>query len=99
MENFKDVAGLLNWLVYGGGVILVSSWLLDKIPSFNALASDTKKIINLVVAVVLALASYAAIVYVPADFFALVDPYFKIIMGIVVMYAGQQVVHRLTKTQ
>lgn len=97
MKEFSDVAGLLNWLVYGGGVILVSSWILDKIPAFVQLASETKKLVNAIVAILLALASYAALVYVPAEYFALVDPYFKVIMGIVVLYAGQQVVHRLTK--
>ena len=99
MENFNDVAGLLSWLVYGGGVILVSSWILDKIPAFVALPSETKKMLNGVLAVALALLAYAALVYVPAEYFALFDPYLKVVMGIVVLYAGQQVVHRLTKTQ
>jgi hypothetical protein len=98
MGNFTDVASLLNFLVYGGGVILVASWLLDKIPAFVALPVDAKKYINMGVAVVLALASYAALLYVPAGYFAVIDPWFKIALGIVVLYSGQQVVHRLTKT-
>jgi hypothetical protein len=97
MKEFTDVAGLLNWLIYGGGVILVSSWLLDKIPAFVQLASETKKLINGIVAIILALASYAALVYVPASYFAVVDPYLKVILGIVVLYGGQQVVHQVTK--
>lgn len=97
MENFTDLAGLLNFMVYGGGVVLVASWLLDKIPAFTALAPEAKKMINMVLAVVLALGAYAAILYVPAEYFTLVDPWFKIALSIVVIYSGQQVVHKLTK--
>ena len=99
MENFTDLAGLLNFMVYGGGVVLVASWILDKIPAFTALVPDVKKVINMVLAVVLALGAYAAILYVPAEYFSLVDPWFKIALSIVVIYSGQQVVHKLTKTQ
>jgi hypothetical protein len=97
MKEFTDVAGLLNWLIYGGGVILVSSWILDKIPAFVQLASESKKLINGLVAIILALASYAALVYIPAGTFAVIDPYLKVILGIVVLYGGQQVVHRVSK--
>jgi hypothetical protein len=99
MGNFTDVASLLNFLVYGGGVILVASWLLDKIPAFNNLPIDAKKYINIALSVALALGSYAALLYVPAGYFAIVDPWFKIALGIVVLYSGQQVVHKLTKPQ
>jgi hypothetical protein len=83
--------------VYGGGVILVASWILDKIPAFVVLPPEAKKYINMAVSVVLALASYAALLYVPAGTFALIDPWFKIALGIIVLYSGQQVVHQLTK--
>ena len=76
--NFTDITSLLNFLVYGGGVILVASWVLDKIPAFVALPSDAKKYINIAVSVVLALGSYAALMYIPAEYFALIDPWFKV---------------------
>ena len=95
--NFTDISSLLNFLVYGGGVVLIASWLLDKIPGFVALQSEAKKWINMVLSVVLALGAYAAILYVPAEYFALIDPWFKIALSTVVIYSGQQVVHKLTK--
>ena len=95
--NFTDITSLLNFLVYGGGVILIASWALDKIPAFVALAPEAKKLINIAVSVVLALGAYAALLYVPADIFALIDPWFKVALSVVVLYSGQQVVHQLTK--
>ena len=95
--NFTDITSLLNFLVYGGGVILVASWALDKIPAFVALAPETKKFINIVLSVALALGAYAALLYVPAGIFALIDPWFKVALSVVVMYSGQQIVHQLTK--
>jgi hypothetical protein len=97
MGNFTDVTSLLNFLVYGGGVILVASFVLDKIPAFVALPVDAKKYINIAVSVLLALGAYAALLYIPANVFALIDPWFKVALGIVVLYSGQQVVHQLTK--
>jgi hypothetical protein len=95
--NFTDITSLLNFLVYGGGVILVASWALDKIQAFVALPSETKKFINIILSVVLALGAYAALLYVPAGIFALIDPWFKVALSVVVLYSGQQVVHQLTK--
>ena len=95
--NFNDLNGLLNFLIYGGGVILVASWVLDRIPPFVTLPSETKKLINIIVSVVLALGCFAVLTYVPADIFVLVDPWFKVAMAVIVMYSGQQIVHQLTK--
>lgn len=95
--NFDNLASLLNFLIYGGGVILVASWVLDRIPAFVALPPETKKLINIVVSVALALGCFAILTYVPADVFALIDPWFKVAMAVVVMYSGQQIVHQLTK--
>jgi hypothetical protein len=97
MDKIVDVAGLFNWLVYGGGVLIVASWVLDKIPAFVVLPTETKKLLNMTTSVFLALASYAVIVYVPAEAFAMIDPWFKITLGVVLMYSGQQIYHKLTK--
>ena len=97
MNTTKSLLDLLSWLIYSGGAILVGSWILDRIPAFNALASEAQKYINMIVSIVLALGAYAVITYVPAATFALLDPWFKIAAGIVVLYSAQQTVHQLTK--
>ena len=97
MDNIKSLYDLLSWLIYAGGSILVASWVLDKIPSFGALPPEAKKYINMGVSVLLALGAFALITYVPTEIFALLDPWFKIVGGVVILYAGQQAMHQLTK--
>jgi hypothetical protein len=97
MDTTKSLFDLLSWLIYSGGAILVASWVLARIPSFEVLASETKRLINMGVSVVLALGAYAIITYVPAATFAMLNPWFQIVAGIVVLYSAQQTVHQLTK--
>lgn len=93
----ENLNSFISWIVYSGGALLIASWVLDKIPAFVKAASQTKYIINLAVAVILAAGFYAVIVYVPAGVLAALDPWFKIVAGVVVVYSGQQAVHQATK--
>ena len=95
--DLENLVAFITWIVYSGGALLIASWILDKIPAFVALAEATKKLINQALSVVLAVGFYAVLKYVPPDVFAAIDPWFKIIVGVLVAYAGQQVVHRLSK--
>lgn len=97
MENFPDVASLLKWLVYGGGAILFVSWLLDQIPAFGKLSEKAKYWINMVLVIAVGLAAYALLTYLPASYFALADPWFLVVAGLIVLYNGQQLVHRVTR--
>jgi hypothetical protein len=97
MENTKSLLDLLTWLIYSGGAILVSSWVLDRIAKYQLLPVDVKKGISMAVSAALALGAYAVITYVPASIFVVLDPWFKIIAGIVVLYGGQQLVHQASK--
>lgn len=97
MNATQNLLNLLSWLIYSGGTILVASWVLDRIPAFVAASADVKKYINIAVSVVLALGVYAIITFVPASVFALIDPWFKVAAGVVVLYSSQQTVHALTK--
>lgn len=97
MDISKSLFDLLSWLIYSGGAILAASWVLDKIPAFVAAAEETRKYVNMGASIVLALAAYAVITYVPPSVFAVLDPWFKIAAGIIVLYSAQQTVHQLTK--
>jgi hypothetical protein len=97
MNTTKSLLDLLSWLIYSGGAILVASWVLDRIPAFNALAAEAQKYINMGVSIVLALGAFAVITYVPPAVFALLDPWFKIAAGTVILYSAQQTVHQATK--
>lgn len=97
MENFKSLQDLLSWVIYSGGAILFASWLLDKIPAFGSFSPALKRLVNQAVSVVLALAAYAIITYVPPEVFALLNPWFTVAFGTILLYGGQQVIHGLTK--
>ena len=95
--NFTDIPTMLIWIVNGTGALLIASWLLDKIPAFGTLQPNVKSAINLGVALVLALGSYAALTYIPPSYIDLAAPWFTVIMTVVLMYSGQQVYHAVTK--
>lgn len=95
----ENIGSFISWIIYSGGALLISSWVLDRIPAFVVLASEAKRLINIAVSVVLALGFYALLTYVPAIFIAVLDPWFKIAVGIIVLYTGQQIVHRNTKAE
>lgn len=84
-------------MITGGGAILVSSWVWEKIKWFQAKSPETKYYLNLGSSVVLALVSYAVLQYTPAPWFELAKPWFTVAMGVVVMYQTQQIVHALRK--
>jgi len=92
-----DLMSFLQWLIYSGGSILIGSWILEHISAYIDLPIDAKKLIAIAVNVALSLGFYAILVYVPADIMASLAPWFTIAAGTVVLYAGGQVVHRLTK--
>jgi uncharacterized membrane-anchored protein len=95
--TLDNLNGLVSWVIWSGGALLIASWILDKIPAFVALSSEWKKYINMAVSVVLALGAYAIITYVPTSVFASLDPWVKIVAGVIALYSGQQVVHAANK--
>jgi len=97
MPQFTSVHELLTWIIYSGGAMLVASWILERIPAFQKLTAELKKYINMGVSSLLAIGGYLVISYVPAESFAVIDPFVIIISGIVIAYSGQQAVHRITK--
>ena len=94
MDNLVE---FLNWIIYSGGAMLVASKLLELFPAFAALESKVKWSINLAICMVLAIGAYALLVYLPADVIAVIDPWFKVISGLFMLYTGQQIVHKQTK--
>jgi hypothetical protein len=97
MKSFESVLDLLKWFVYSGGAILVASWVWEHIAVFQTWIAETKKLVIMGSSIILAFIAYALITYLPAAIFTMLDPYFLIAAGIVVMYSGMQVVHQLTK--
>ena len=97
MESFGSVQELLAWLLNAGGVILLASWVLDKIPQFAPLPPELKKLINKLVVVILALGVYALQTYVPVEVWEVINPWLSVASGVLVVYSAQQAYHQQVK--
>jgi hypothetical protein len=87
----------LQWLASGLGANVVVSFLVERWPWFQNLASDTKKFLSIVGTAVIALAAYGIMIYVPATFWASINPYWQIIVAVVGMFVGTQVFHKFDR--
>lgn len=97
MFDFTDIVELLKWLVYSGGVVLAISKILELIPAFERLKADVKYWLNMALCVVASLVCYALLIYVPADVWAILNPWFLVVTGTILVYSNGQVVHKATK--
>jgi hypothetical protein len=97
MKDFTLIQ-LMSWIVYSGGSILIMSWVADRIQAFANATRDAKQNIIIAGSVILALGFYAILSYVPATVLVQLEPWFRIVFGIVITYSGGQVVHILTKS-
>lgn len=69
----------LVWLASSGGASAVASWILERIPQYTALQSAIKQWVYFASCVVLTLASYLTLTYVPAEILSQIAPYFYMI--------------------
>jgi hypothetical protein len=88
----------LTWLFSGAGAIAVVSYLAERSQWFSGLDTETKKHYKTLTSTVIALAAYALSVYVPADFWVMLDPYWKIAVGVLGLNYGVEVFHAFDRT-
>ena len=74
-----NVNGFLTWILTGGGSIMVVSWILERIPKYQAQVEDTKKYIFFGCSAFISLAAYAVLTYVPTSVLLAIAPYFGIL--------------------
>jgi len=82
----------LVWLTAGGAGIVLA-FVLERIPAFQALTSAAKSWLTLALTVVIALAAWAALTYIPPELMAQVAPIFTVVAGVVVAWLGTQAGH------
>lgn len=68
----------ISWLVFGGGSVLASSFLLERWAWFQTLKSENKQLLSYVSASSLGIGAYALITYAPV-FVDAAQPYFLIL--------------------
>jgi hypothetical protein len=95
MENM-DFAAFLNWIIFGGGAVLCSSWVLERIALFQAQSPETKKFISYGMSALFGFGAYALITFAP-DFVALAQPYFMVVASIFSSIFLSNVFHKYDK--
>lgn len=87
----------LTWLFSGVGAIAVISYIAERSKWFNDLDTETKKTYKAVASTLVALAAYALSVYVPAEVWVVLDPYWKVIVAVISLNYGVEVFHAFDK--
>lgn len=93
-----DLKDFVNWIIFGGGSVLASSFILERFAWFQSLTSDMRKIVSYVSASVLGVGAYALINYAP-DFITVAQPYFLILVGTFVSIFLTNTFHASDKKQ
>ena len=93
-----DIQSLFNWLLNSGGAALVVSWIVEKLPSYQKLSADVKKYVYIAAVVVVGLAAYALQTYVPSATWNQIEPWLKIVAGLVVAASAGIGYHALVNT-
>jgi hypothetical protein len=84
----------LVWLASSAGATAALSFIAERIPAFTALTPNQKQYIHLGGSLVLSLAAYAVLTYVPAETLASLAPVFQVVYGVVVSWIANQVAHK-----
>jgi hypothetical protein len=87
----------LVWLFNSGGGAIVASFILELIPAYQALESNAKKWIYFGITVLITVAGYLAITYIPAEIIAQASPIFALIYASFVSVFVGTAFHKVTK--
>lgn len=97
LEYLESFPAFLVWLGTGGGAIAAFSWLVELFPAWHALKPEAKRLYSIVGSIVIAVAAFVGLQYIPAEVIEAIDPYFKLLAGLLVTYFGGQAFHVVTK--
>ncbi len=87
----------LLYLASAGGASAVASFILERFPWFQNLASDTKRWVFLGVCVFLGIGSYLVMTYVPPVILEQIAPYFAIVAAMFSAIFFGEAFHRFDK--
>jgi peptidoglycan/LPS O-acetylase OafA/YrhL len=93
LEAFS-LTDFLVWLAAGGSAVAVS-WISERIPKFQTLTPDARKIIQYVASMLLAIGAFAVNKYVPEAYLLAAAPYFGIAAGLFGVFFLNQAAHVL----
>lgn len=94
---FTDFSSFLRWVTGpdAGGFVIISwavAWGLDRFKFWNALDSQLKSFLILIISILFG--SLAIVLANNPEIVKVIDPYFKLILSMVVMWLTTQVSHK-----
>lgn len=89
-----DLTQFLTWLASAAGAAAALSFVAERVPAFQQLSADLKGYVMLAGSILLALAAYAVLTFVPADQLAQLAPWFQVLYGVVAAWIANQVAHK-----
>lgn len=95
-----DLLATLTWLAGAGSAVVgaaLVSWLAEHNSAFQAWSPDAKLGFQVAASVLIALAAFVIVRFVPPDTLAQLAPYWTIVFTSVVAALGNQLWHKVTK--
>jgi len=92
-----DIQQFLSWLLASGGSISAASWILERLPWFQAKAADVKEWIFFGFASLISVAAYLTTTYVPTDVLQAIAPYFLLVSGVFITTVVGKMFHKVDK--
>jgi len=94
---FENLPEFMTWLSTGAGAAVAFSFLAELFPAWHELEADAKKFISAGGSVLVALIALVGLQYIPADVVASIDPFFKLVVGVLAVHFSGQLFHSVTK--
>ena len=97
MPELDSVLSLLTWLMTSTGAGWLFSWVVEKFPAWGELKSEAKKLYSQIGVVVIGLSAYFVLPLITPDVLAVIDPIFKVVVGLLAADALVNAYHKLVK--
>jgi hypothetical protein len=92
-----ELMSFLSWLVTSVGAGSVASWVLERLPSFQALEAGKKKMWVFISSSSLAVSAFLVVQFVPAGTIEAIAPYFAIVASMFASAFSSEMFHRIDR--
>ena len=94
-----DIKDFLQWVVGGGGAVIIGSWLAERFPWFQSQLPDKKEWIFFGFTSIIWVAVYLVLNYIPEEFIDMLSPYFMGVSGLFVVVMLGKIFHKIDKVE